>query len=215
MAAQRAVYYFRVAPKIVHVVRAHPDPLGIAKRERFREPPLTSAGAVVKSRVRVAPDPSASCTEYPLAICPEQGGGCKCETRSRLGLCSSSPTWHSLAQVCLVPLLRMDGRTMFPCSCGGHTCIRGTTLRKCFAVFSGDSKSAEGNLVGVRPPSRHHIEYQYPLWIQCLAALVGALEVGVFRVRHCIKVRNQVQGASTVLSIPWLRCGGPAFCWFF
>jgi hypothetical protein len=37
----------------------------------------------------------------------------------------------------------------------------------------------------------------------------------VFRVRHCIKVRNQVQGASTVLSIPWLRCGGPAFCWFF
>jgi hypothetical protein len=24
-------------------------------------------------------------------------------------------------------------------------------------VFSGNSKSAEGNLVGVRPPSRHHL----------------------------------------------------------
>ena len=42
------MYYFRVARKIVHAVQAHPDPLGIAKRERFRERPLTSVGAVVK-----------------------------------------------------------------------------------------------------------------------------------------------------------------------
>src|SRR5579859_648996 len=37
MAAQRSVYYLRVASKIVHAVQArHPDLLGIAERGRFR-----------------------------------------------------------------------------------------------------------------------------------------------------------------------------------
>ena len=40
MAAQRALYYLRVARNIVHAVQArHLDTLGIAKRERFRESP--------------------------------------------------------------------------------------------------------------------------------------------------------------------------------
>ena len=34
--------------------------------------------------------------------------------------------------------------------------------------------------MGVRFPSRHHLKYQYPLWIQSFAALVSALRSGYF-----------------------------------
>ena len=53
-------------------------------------------------------------------------------------------------------------------------------------VFLGNSKSAEGNLVGVRPPSRHHLKYQY-LWNQRLAALGKALCLGCFPVDPALR----------------------------
>ena len=57
---------------------------------------------------------------------------------------------------------------------------------------------------GFDPPSRHHLKYQYPLWIQSFAAFVSALRSGYFGLAHCIKVRNQVRCASTVFSIAWI-----------
>jgi hypothetical protein len=45
-----------------------------------------------------------------------------------------------------------------------------------------DSKSAEGNFMGVRFPLPAPSEYQYPLWNQRLAALVRALRFGCFPV---------------------------------
>ena len=33
---------------------------------------------------------------------------------------------------------------------------------------------------GFNSPSRHHLKYQYPLWIQSFAALVSALRSGYF-----------------------------------
>ncbi len=42
-------------------------------------------------------------------------------------------------------------------------------------MFSGNSKPAGRKAMGFNSPSRHHLKYQYPLWIQSLAALARAL----------------------------------------
>jgi hypothetical protein len=43
-----------------------------------------------------------------------------------------------------------------------------------------DSKSVEATSWGFNSPSRHHLKYQYPLWIQSFAALVSSLRSGCF-----------------------------------
>jgi hypothetical protein len=53
------------------------------------------------------------------------------------------------------------------------------------------TKSAEGNPRGGSTPCRHHLKYQYPLWIQNLAALLRAkMSGGRFRIQPGIVLRE-------------------------
>jgi hypothetical protein len=108
MAAQRAVYYFRVARKIVHAVQAHPDPLGIAKRERFRDRPLTSGGAVVKrtrcpSRAGLLQH-RAQNMRSPFALSRVAAANARHEVGLALFLITNAAL--SSPPICLAPLLR-------------------------------------------------------------------------------------------------------------
>jgi hypothetical protein len=77
MAAQRAVYYLRVARKIVHAVQApHPDPLGIAKRRKV--PGASACVQTLVSRQRSASDVSSRPSQR---ACPPTPSG----TRLRAG----------------------------------------------------------------------------------------------------------------------------------
>ena len=63
------------------------------------------------------------------------------------------------------------------------------SLRHNASGLKSDSKSADRKVVGVRPPSRHHLKYQYPLLIHRLAALVDALCFACARVGPTLRYK--------------------------
>jgi hypothetical protein len=108
MAAQRAVYYFRVALKIVHAVQAHPDPLGIAKREKVPGASADECGRSSNARVvsesrRIAPH-RAQNMRSPFALSRVAAANARHEVGLALFLITNAAL--SSPPICLAPLLR-------------------------------------------------------------------------------------------------------------
>ena len=68
--------------------------------------------------------------------------------------------------------------------------------------------------MGFNSPSRHHLKYQYPLWIQSFAALVSSVRSGCFGLASAF--RYEIRYSAYLLYCQQLGfvCGGLYFCWF-